>query len=76
MIAAVMTIFLIVACLIWATTYALQGGVGLLRLGADVLVWLAKLFVILAGSLCWMIWFVFNRRAAMESLDKARREHR
>ena len=55
MIAAVMTIILIVACLIWATTYALQGGVGLLRLGADVLVWLAKLFVILAGAICWMI---------------------
>ena len=74
--AAVLTVLLIVACLIWALTYALQGGVGLLRLGADLLIVLARIVVVLLGSLCWMIWFVFNRRAAMESLNKAREEHR
>ena len=73
---AVLTGVFIIACLIWGGTWLIQIGAALIvllfRAVVVIVTFLAHAVVVLVGSAGWSIWWLFNRKAAMASLRKAR----
>lgn len=63
-----------IACLIWVLTWVVQGSAGATVVLWRLLLMVAGVLFTLMAALGWGLWWIIDRRAALASLEQARKD--